>query len=201
MSLGNLAISDNWRRWETDPDAAAGSALLPPDQIFVSHHSRWSISSKAVRRQATRKLQSQAEASRTPDFAETTSWQLYRSAQRQLKLIRERPLRVVRDGVGFDHTLRGFWIGNKKRRLREIAKVIDDDFLLLGIIQVKAANDDAIDQFPSGSRGSRHRSGRSCWRRSRRSFPGAFFRRPKQFSTGSCGKLGDPDVCFRQTRV
>src|SRR5439155_5204169 len=124
------------------------------------------------------------------------SWQFYRFAQSELKLIRERPLRVVRDGVGFDDALRRFWIENKKGRLRQIAKVIDDDLLLFGIIQVKPAYPDAIDRLFSGDRGFAPRW-RRCWRRNLCSFPGAFFRRPKQFSTGSCGKLGDPDVCFR----
>src|SRR2546430_13464319 len=36
-------------------------------------------------------------------------------------------------------SLRSSWINIEKWRLRQIAKVVDDDFLLFGIIQVKPA--------------------------------------------------------------
>src|SRR6266542_930663 len=137
MSLGNLAISDNWRRWETDRDAPADSVLPPPGRTLVLHRSRRSISSKAVPRRATRKFQKQSETCRRRDFAGTTSWQFHRLAQRELELIGESPFRVVGNRIGFNHALRSFGIDNKQRRLRQIAKVIDHDFLLFRIIQVK----------------------------------------------------------------
>src|SRR5437868_13149925 len=123
------------------------------------------------------------------------SWQFHWFAQRQLKLIWECPFRIVRHGVRFDHPLWSSWIDSKKRRFRQVAKVIDDDFLLLGIIEIKAADQEAIDDLAGRSPSSRWRSSntrRLCWR----SFPGAFFRYSKESSTGSCGKLGDPDVCL-----
>ena len=55
--------------------------------------------------------------------------------KRKLKLKRERPFGVVRDGVGFYKTLGRLRIDGKERRVREIPEVIDDDFLLFRIIQ------------------------------------------------------------------
>jgi len=69
----------------------------------------------------------------------------HRFAQGELKLERERPFGVVRDGVGFYKTLGRLRIDGKKRRLREIAEVIDDDFLLFRIPEVQAAKINAID--------------------------------------------------------
>src|SRR6266705_6500076 len=124
MSRGNLAISDNWRRWETDRDAPADSVLPPPDRTLVLHRSRRSISSKAVPPRATRKFQKQSETCRRRDFAGTTSWQFHRLAQGELKFIGESPLRVVGNGIGFNYALRSFRIDDKQRRIRQIAKVI-----------------------------------------------------------------------------
>src|SRR6266436_5595657 len=130
----------------------------------------------------------------------TASWQFHWFPQRQLKLIWERPLSVVRHGVGFDHPLWSSWIDSKKRRFRQVAKIIHDDFLLFGIIEIKAAHEEAIDDLAARRSAFRWRSsntGHLCWR----SLPGAFLRCPKESSTRSCGKLGDPDVCLWQTRV
>src|SRR5437899_13045964 len=97
----------------------------------------------------------------------SSSWQFHRLFQRELKLIRERPFHVVRDGVGFDGALRRFWVDDEKRRLRQIAQVIDDDFLLLGIIEIKAAHHNAIDNLAGRRPALRWRSsnsGRWCRR-------------------------------------
>src|SRR2546430_6528201 len=79
-------------------------------------------------------------------------------------------------------SLRSSWINIEKWRLRQIAKVVDDDFLLFGIIQVKPAYHDAVDYLTGTSPAFRWRSGNDR-RRSRRSFPGTFFRGTEQFST------------------
>ena len=67
------------------------------------------------------------------------SWHFHRFAKRKLKLKRERPFGVVRDGVGFYKTLGRLRIDGKERRVREIPEVIDDDFLLFRIVEVQAA--------------------------------------------------------------
>ena len=71
--------------------------------------------------------------------------------ERKLKLKRERPFGVVRDGIGFYEALRRLRIDSKERRVREIPEVIDDDFLLFRIPEVQAAHVNAVDC--SGSRG------------------------------------------------
>src|SRR4030095_14685262 len=104
------------------------------------------ISSKEELRQTTRRSQRQSEVSRAPGFDETTtSWQFHRLSQGKLELVRERPFRFVWHGVRFDHALRSFLINNEKRCARQVTQIIDDDFLLLWIIKVKTAHQDAID--------------------------------------------------------
>src|SRR5215467_2618618 len=60
----------------------------------------------------------------------TFSWHFHRFAQRKLKLIRKGPFGVGRDRIGFDEALGRLCVHGKERRVRKIAKVIDDDFLL-----------------------------------------------------------------------
>src|SRR5262249_54307375 len=130
ISRRNPAVSGNWRHWETDRAAPAGSVLSPPARTLVLHCSRRSTSSKAVLRPTTRKFQNQSETFRRRDFAGTTSWHFHRFAQGELKFIGEGPLGVVGNGIGFDYALRSFGIDDKQRRICQIAKVIYHDFLL-----------------------------------------------------------------------
>src|SRR6266550_212859 len=104
----------------------------------------------------------------------TLSWHLRRFAKGELELKRERPVGVVRDGIGFYETLRRFRIDSEEWRVRKIAEVIDDDFLLFRVPEVQAAHVDAVDC--SGSRTSycRARGGRR--RRSGWAFRRAFLR-------------------------
>ena len=73
------------------------------------------------------------------------SWHLHRFAQCELKLKRERPFGIVRDGVGFYKTLGRLRVHDKERRVREIPEVIDDDFLLFRIPEVQAAKINPVD--------------------------------------------------------
>src|SRR5262249_12974653 len=121
-----------------------------------------------------------------------TSRHFHRFAKGKLKLKRERPLSVVRDGVRFYKALGRLRIDCEERRLCEIPEIVDDDFLLFWIPKIQAAHVDAV--YCSGNWAFCCSARSGCRRRGRSTFRGAFFRAAEQFSTGSRGQFRDPNV-------
>src|SRR5215475_462430 len=79
-----------------------------------------------------------------------SSWHFHRFAKGKLKLKRECPFGIVRDGARFYKTLRGFRIDCKEWRFREISEVIDNYFLLFRIPEIQTTQVNAIDCSGSG---------------------------------------------------
>src|SRR6266516_2376571 len=85
-------------------------------------------------------------------------------------------------------------------RARQIAEVIDNDFLLFWIKNVEPAHINAIDRGAAWADGLRSRF---SWWWARRNFRDVllFLTHANQLSPGSGGKLGDPDIPFRQACI
>src|SRR5438309_11583159 len=136
------------------------------------------------------------------DFRGTSSWQFYRLSQIETQLVGKRPLSIVRDG-GLDHTGLIVRVHREKWRADQIAKIIDDNFLLLRVKQIKAAHQNPIDCRA----GCLTLDCRSCWSRNRcrtwvdRRFGDALCIRPDWCTAGSRHPLGDPNIFLRQARV
>src|SRR5260370_8873326 len=124
-----------------------------------------------------RRFQRQPKKYRAIGSAGTSSWQFHRLTKIELQLVGKRPLSVVGNRGRFDHTLRLIWIDIEKGQARQIAKVIDDDFLLFWIINIETPHINAIDHRAAWADGFRSRSSCRCgW--ARRTFQDALLLLP-----------------------